>query len=72
MLLEHAGIMISLSFQDVNLLKQFICPHTGQILEPKRTGMCLVVAASLTSVVHTHVHAICCIIYGRPIVPFPN
>ena len=35
-------IMISLPFQDVDLLKQFICPHTGQILEPKRTGMFLI------------------------------
>ena len=26
--------------QDVALLNQFICPHTGQVLQPSKTGKC--------------------------------
>ena len=30
--------MCKISLQDVPLLKQFICPHTDQIIEPSVTG----------------------------------
>ena len=30
---------MTINFQDADLLKQFICPHTGQILEATKTGM---------------------------------
>lgn len=31
---------IKISYTDHQLLEQFICPHTGQILEATKTGLC--------------------------------
>ncbi|KAJ7317253.1 hypothetical protein JRQ81_003415 [Phrynocephalus forsythii] len=40
-----------LDYRNVKLLEQFICPHTGQIYHPTRTGICMKKYKQLTNAI---------------------
>ncbi|CAI8044859.1 28S ribosomal protein S18b, mitochondrial [Geodia barretti] len=42
---------IEISYTDHELLEQFLCPHTGQILEASKTGLCRQQQKRLTAAV---------------------